>query len=80
MKKPVRTLLVMLFLVLGAVAAHGTYVMTVAYESYCVWDWGCWANVFSPDGQWRHEHLAIYDYNGERHEHFSVYWGGCCEP
>jgi len=80
MRKVARTILLLLALALGVATAHGTYVMTVEVTSYCAWDWGCWANPVAPNGQWRTEHLAIYDYQGNWHEHFSVYEGGCCDP
>ncbi len=78
MRKAARSLLLSLMLVAGLVWAHGTYVETLYVESYCAWDFGCWANPFAPDGQYRIDKLDLYDYNGYLHDHHSVYYGGCC--
>jgi len=78
MKKAVRAFFFAIFIAVGLVWAHGTYVETLYVERYCAWDWGCWINPFAPDGQSRIEKLDLYNYNGDYHDHHSVTYGGCC--
>ena len=49
----------------------------------CVWDWGCWANPLTPNGQY-----WTYEYHHYQCDDGSSYWklydkwesGGCCTP
>lgn len=49
----------------------------------CEWDWGCWLNPFTPDGQWwTYEYWHYTCDDNTSYWAFNTKWesGGCCTP
>lgn len=49
------------------------------YDRLCVWDWGCWINPLTPNGQyWMYQYCLHPDGTLTQVDHWPV--GGCCTP